>query len=157
MGVDIKTLARKTFEELFDKGHPSFLIDISELSFVGHDPVKEKAFSLGEEKEIAAGFRKAFPDLQCSVEDVITEGDRAVCRWRMTGTHEGPFLGLQPTGKRVKLDGITEMRFHGERLAEEWTQYDMLGFLSQLGVLPRLREVAGDWPVAPEADFGVGI
>lgn len=157
MGVDIKALAKQAIEELFDRGHPSFLTDISELSFVGHDPASERAVSLGEEKEIAAGFRAAFPDLRCRVEDVVTEGAKAVCRWRMTGTHQGPFLGIRPTGKRVSVDGMTEMRFHGERLAEEWTQYDMLGFLSQLGVLPRLREVAGEWPAPAGADLGVGI
>lgn len=157
MSVDIKALARKTIEELFDRGQTAFLNDISELSFVGHEPTRDRAVSLGEEKEIAAAFRAAFPDLRCSVEEVLTEGDRAVCRWRMTGTNEGPFLGIRPTGKRVTFDGITEMRFHGERLAEEWTQYDLLGFLSQLGVLPRLREVAGEWPVPPGADLGVGI
>lgn len=157
MGVDLKSLARRTIEELFDKGHPSFLADVSELSFVGHEPLKEKAVSLGEEKEIAAAFRKAFPDLRCSVEDVVTEGDKAVCRWRMIGTHQGPLLGLRPSGRRISVDGITEMRFHGERIAEEWTQYDVLGLLSQMGVLPRLREVAGEWPVPAGADVGVGV
>jgi predicted ester cyclase len=157
MGADIKALAKKTIEELFDLGHLSFLNDVSELCFVGHDPLKEKALSLGEEKQIASAFRKAFPDLRCAVEDAITEGEQAACRWRMAGTHEGPFLGREPSGKRVSFEGITIMRFHGGRLAEEWTQYDTLALLSQLGVLPTLREVAGDWDVPAGADVGVGI
>ena len=156
MGFDIKALARTTIEELFDRGHLSFLSDISELSFVGHDPTSESAVSLGEEKEIAGAFRKGFPDLRCTVEDVVAEGDRAACRWKMAGTHEGPFLGIRPTGNRVEFGGITLMRFHGERLAEEWTQYDCLRFLSQLGVVPTLRDVAGTWATGG-VEVGLGI
>ncbi len=157
MGFDIKAAARTTIEELFDRGHPSFLSDVSELSFVGHEPTSESAVSLGQEQEIAGGFRSALPDLRCTVEDVIAEGDRAVCRWRMAGTHRGPFLGIPPTGHRVEFEGITVMRFHGELLAEEWTQYDCLRLLSQLRVLPTLREVAGTWPTPPGAELGVGV
>ncbi len=156
MGFDIKEVAKTTIEELFDRGHPSFLSDVSELSFVGHEPTCESAVSLGQEEQIAGGFRGGFPDLRCTVEDVVGEGDRAVCRWRMTGTHRGPFLGIPPTGNRVAFEGITLMRFNGTRLAEEWTQYDCLRLLSQLGVVPRLREVAGPWPT-PRGEAGVGV
>ena len=141
---------------VFDQGHLAFLSDVSELSFIGHDPTSDEAVSLGEEKELAAGFRSAFPDLHCSVQDVVAEGNKAVCRWRMSGTHQGSFFGIRPTGRGVSFDGITEMRLHGERLAEEWTQYDLLGFLSQLGVLPKLREVASEWPSVGGEDLTVG-
>lgn len=142
MAMDIKTLARECVEELFDRGRTDFLNEVSELSFVGHDPVRTKGVSLDDAKQIAESFRAGFPDLRCSVNDVVTEGSRVVCRWRMTGTHQGPFLGFAPTGKRVAFDGISEMRFHDGRLAEQWTLYDCLGLLHQLGVLPSLEDLA---------------
>jgi steroid delta-isomerase-like uncharacterized protein len=137
--MDIKSLARTTIEELFDKGRTGYLNEVSELSFIGHDPVSLKSVSLDEEKRIAETFREGFPDLRCSVDDTITEGDRCVCRWRMTGTHSGTFVGIPPTGRKVVVDGISEMRFHQGRLAEQWTLYDFLGLLSQLGAVPSLE------------------
>ena len=57
----------------------------------------------------------------------------------MTGTHSGTFVGIPPTGRKVVVDGISEMRFHQGRLAEQWTLYDFLGLLSQLGAVPSLE------------------
>ncbi len=142
MATEIKALARETIEEIFDRGHPSYLADVSELSYIGHDPTSERSVSLHDAKEIASSFREGFPDLRCDVLDAITEGNIVTCRWRMSGTHRGPFLGFAPTGKQVEFEGITEMRFHGTRLAEQWTHYDVLGLLHQLGVLPTLAELS---------------
>ena len=134
-------MARQAIEELFDHGRTRYLEEISELSFIGHDPVSPKSVSLDDARLIAESFREGFPDLRCSVSDVITEGDRAVCRWRMSGTHQGTFLGFGPTGRKVAFDGISEMRFHGARLAEQWTLYDCLGLLHQLELLPSLDDL----------------
>ncbi len=142
MSIEIKALARKTIEEIFDLGHPSYLADVSELSYIGHDPTSERSISLHDAKQIAASFREGFPDLRCVVVDSITEGDVVTCRWRMSGTHRGSFLGFAPTGNHVEFEGITEMRFHGLRLAEQWTLYDCLGLLHQIGVLPTIAELA---------------
>jgi predicted ester cyclase len=150
MAMEIKALARECIEELFGSGRTSFLKDVSELSYIGHDPVRAKSVSLDDAMEIAESFRAGFPDLRCEVSDVVTEGSRVVCRWRMTGTHQGPFLGFAPTGKRVTFDGISEMRFHEQRLAEQWTLYDCLGMLQQLGILPSLEELAAARLPAPD-------
>lgn len=142
MAMDIRALARTTIEELFDQGRTGYLDEISELSYVGHDPVSRGAVSLDDQKRIAESFRAGFPDLRCAVLDAITEGDRVVCRWRMNGTHQGPFLAFAPTGRRVAFDGISEMRFRDGRLAEQWTLYDCLGLLHQLGLLPSLEDLS---------------
>jgi predicted ester cyclase len=142
MGMDLKTLARTTIEELFDAGRVGYLGEVSQLSYVGHDPISAKSVSLDDTKAIAESFRVGFPDLRCSVNDIITEGDRVVCRWRMSGTHGGLFVGCAPTGKKVTFEGISEMRFLGGRLAEQWTMYDCLGLLHQLGALPSVEEMS---------------
>jgi len=140
MGTDLKTLARRTIEELFDKGRPTALDDVSELSFIGHDPIAG-TISITDEKVIATRFREAFPDLRCAIHETVQEGDLVACRWRMTGTHSGTYLGLPPTGERVGLEGITIIRFHGNRIAEQWTHYDALGLLRQLGLVPTVKEL----------------
>jgi predicted ester cyclase len=139
MASDIRTLAKECIEELFDRGRTGYLAEVSELSYVGHDPVRARSVSLDDAMEIARSFREGFPDLHCSVDDVVTEGDRVVCRWKMTGTNQGTFLGFAPTGRGVSFDGISEMRFHGGRLAEQWTLYDCFGLLHQLDLLPSLE------------------
>jgi steroid delta-isomerase-like uncharacterized protein len=130
----------KTIEGLFDHGRGAALDDASELAFIGHDPIAG-TINLTDEKTIAARFREAFPDLRCAIHETVQEGDLVACRWRMTGTHTGPYLGLGPTGERIGLEGITIIRFHGGRIAEQWTQYDALGLLRQLGVIPTVREL----------------
>lgn len=78
----------------------------------------------------------AFPDLKATIEDIVAEGDRIVIRKRWTGTHRGPFLEVEPTGKDVEFEGMVIWRIEGGRLAERWAQIDRLGLLQRLGVLP---------------------
>jgi predicted ester cyclase len=79
----------------------------------------------------------AFPDLRMDVEDLIVEGDKAVARVRATATHDGEFMGVPPTGKRVGIQLIDIMRFDGDGLAcEHWGVADMLSLMQQLGVVP---------------------
>ena len=157
MASDIRTLAKECIEELFDRGRTGYLAEVSELSYVGHDPVYTRSVSLDDAMQIARSFREGFPDLRCTVNDVITEGERVVCRWRMTGTQRGSFLGFAPTGKHVAFDGISEMRFHGGRLAEQWTLYDCFGLLHQLELLPSLEELPAARAAEARAAVGQGI
>lgn len=78
----------------------------------------------------------AFPDLHVSVEDLIGEGDRVVGRNVVTGTHQGEFMGLAPTGTSVRYDEIFIFRFVDGRVAEIWGVVDVLSQRRQLGLLP---------------------
>jgi predicted ester cyclase len=140
MAGDLKELSRLALLEMFDRGHPEILEGLSWLSFIGHDPVRG-TLSLGATRELAKGFKGGFPDLQCTILDAIGEGERVACRWRMSGTHLGTFLGFESTGRRVAVDGIAFFRFHGERVAEEWLEYDAFGLFRQLGLVPTMEEL----------------
>ena len=78
----------------------------------------------------------AFPDLQITLEDMIAEGDKVVSRFMGRGTHQGEFMGIAPTGKRVEATAISIMGLEGGKLAEEWEQVDMISMLQQLGAIP---------------------
>jgi steroid delta-isomerase-like uncharacterized protein len=79
----------------------------------------------------------AFPDLRMSPEDVIASGDKAVARVRATGTHQGEFLGMPPTGKNVDVQLVDIIRFGDDGLAREhWGVFDQMTMMQQLGVLP---------------------
>ncbi|UCG24904.1 MAG: ester cyclase, partial [Chloroflexota bacterium] len=80
--------------------------------------------------------REAFPDFQLSIDEQVAEGDRIGAHWTMTGTHEGEFYGIPPTGKQVKHSGATFYRLANGRIAEVWFLADMMGLMQQLGVIP---------------------
>jgi steroid delta-isomerase-like uncharacterized protein len=77
--------------------------------------------------------RTAFPDYKGTIDALIVEGDTAALRYTAKGTHNGPFLGVQPTGKKVSYSGMTFLRIAHGRIVEEWLCFDGLGLIQQLG------------------------
>lgn len=86
-------------------------------------------------KEVYATLHGAFPDLHIAVEDLISEGDKVVARHTVTGTHQGEYLGLPPTGTSVTYNEIFIFRFVDNRIAETWGVVDVLAQLKQLGIV----------------------
>ena len=85
-------------------------------------------------------FKGAFPNSYFSVEDMIAEGDKVVTRKPFHGTHEGEFMGMPPTGRRVSMELIDIVRISEGRVVEHWSMGDNLGMMQQLGVIPRPGE-----------------
>jgi predicted ester cyclase len=85
---------------------------------------------------VFARLRQAFPDLHVAVEDLVAEGDRLVSRNVVTGTHQGEYMGLSPTGRSVAYDEIFILRFVNGRIAETWGVVDVLSQMRQLGAIP---------------------
>jgi steroid delta-isomerase-like uncharacterized protein len=88
------------------------------------------------QKEVFARLHTAYPDLQITIEDLIEEGDRVVSRHTVTGTHQGDYMGLPPTGAHVTYNEIFILRFEDGRIAETWGVVDVLSQLRQLGAFP---------------------
>ncbi len=87
-------------------------------------------------KRNVAAFRRAFPDLAWTVEDVIAEGDRVALRLTMRGTHLGKFRGIPATGRRVTMQEMVFWRVVDGHLHTIWSQGDALGLRIQIGALP---------------------
>ncbi len=88
-------------------------------------------------KQFAADFQQAFPDLQSTIEDQVAEGDKVVTRFRTRGTHQGESEDLgPPTGNRMEVTGITIEQFSEGKIVEDWTNWDALGLMQQLGLAP---------------------
>jgi steroid delta-isomerase-like uncharacterized protein len=81
----------------------------------------------------------AFPDLHATVLDMFAEGDRVATRIEIEGTHQGPLMGIPPTGRHVKWTDISLHRFTDGLIAEHWGESDMMGLMQQLGVIPPPR------------------
>jgi steroid delta-isomerase-like uncharacterized protein len=85
---------------------------------------------------IVAANLTAFPDLKWTVEDMRAEGDTVAVRYSMTGTHKGPFAGVEATGKAIRSESMTFYRLSHGKIIEERAQLDMLGLLRQMGAIP---------------------
>ena len=79
-------------------------------------------------------FLAGLPDLKFSVDDTISEGDKLVVYWTITGTHRGEFLGVPPTNKKVSFSGITINQIANGKILESTVIWDGLGLMKQLGV-----------------------
>ena len=93
-------------------------------------------------KQLQAMLLTAFPDFHFTVEDVLAEGDKVAVRLTASGTHQGVFMGIPPTGKHWTTTEIAINRIVGGKIAEHWANRDMLGFLQQLGVIPQMGEAS---------------
>ena len=70
------------------------------------------------------------------VQEILSVGDRVIVRWAGSGTHRGELTGIEPTGKSIEVEAISVFRIGGERIADEWTVWDALGLLQQVGAAP---------------------
>ena len=130
-----KAIVRYGTEEGWNQGNTAVFDEHLAADYVGHDPSGPLHGPEGF-KQFYATYRTAFPDTHLTIEDQIAEGDTVVSRWTATGTHQGPLMGIPPSGKRVRVTGITITRFASGKLAEEWFNYDTLGMLQQIGAIP---------------------
>jgi len=130
-----KGVAAMSFEEGWNQGNTAVFDELLAADYLDHDPSGPVHGPEGF-KQLYATYRSAFPDTHLTIEDQIAEGDKVVTRWTGTGTHQGPLLGMAPSGKRVRIMGMTITRFANGKAVEDWSNYDTLGMLQQIGALP---------------------
>jgi len=124
-------VTRKALEQVCARGDlelaqecyaPDFVDHVNALDFHGHEGIRRSTDL----------YRDLFDDLQIRVVDQITEGDRVVSRWVMTGSNRG---------RPAELSGITISRMEAGRIVEDWTALDSLELLRQLGLVRTLLAV----------------
>lgn len=77
----------------------------------------------------------AFPDWHIEIVDMISEDNKVAIRWQGQVTHEGSFIGIPPTGKRITVSGINTYHISNGKVASEWEQTDTISMLRQMGIL----------------------
>lgn len=90
-------------------------------------------------RKLFASMLNAFPDGRFTVSDEVAEDDKVVMRWGFTGTHKGELMGIAPTGKQVAMTGISITRIVDGKIVEAWEEWDSLGMMQQLGVVPTVK------------------
>jgi steroid delta-isomerase-like uncharacterized protein len=130
-----KMSIQRWVEVAWNNGNLAIADEVYSADYFLHDPAGP---ILGTEalKQFVATFGTAYPDIHTTIEDMIAEGNKVVWRYTVRGTHKGEFMGIAPTGKSITLTGILISRFAGDKVVEDWNNYDALGMLQQLGVIP---------------------
>jgi steroid delta-isomerase-like uncharacterized protein len=137
MTGDNITVVRRLIDEAFNEGRLETVEETVGTDFVGYDPaLPEPIRGVEAQKEIIAGYRRAFPDVHITIDEVITQGDKVVTRWTARGTHRGDLWGIESTGKEVTITGISIDTVQNGRIVEGWTNWDTLGLMQQLGAIP---------------------
>lgn len=130
-----KDRIRRVIEDLYSRGDLSVAEELYDTNYIRHDPATpDVGTGLSAIKQVVNTYRTAFPDLELTVEDIIAEGDKVLGRWSARGTHRGELQGASPTGKRFEIAGLTLMQFADGQIVEEWTNWDVLGMMQQLGI-----------------------
>ena len=135
---EIKALAHRWFDE-WNKGKAAFMAVVDELhatDIVTHGGSDEETRGLKDFKQDCSDVFTAFPDVHCTIRDMVAEGDKVAIRYTWTGTHKGELKGILPTNKKVAMWEIMIDRIAGGKFAEIWTRYDTLGLMQQLGLAP---------------------
>src|SRR6266849_2362693 len=131
-----KALVRRIFEEGLNQNNPSVFDELLAPDFVIYDAPPGMQHGLEGFRQVVAMFRTAFPDIHVTFEQEFAAGDYVIHRGYTTGTHQGEFQGIAPTGKQVKIKSIDIWRVANGKAVENWVQMDMLGLMQQLGVIP---------------------
>jgi steroid delta-isomerase-like uncharacterized protein len=138
MSEQNRNVVRRMVDELWNKGNLLVADEIFAPTYLHHD---DSTPDLGKgpegEKKRVNLYRTAFHDLRLSIEDLLAEGETVVARWSCRGVHKGELNGIAPTGKQFAITGVTIVRFSNGKIVEGFVNWDALGLMRQLGVVPQ--------------------
>lgn len=135
-----KALMHRVYEEGFSQNNLDVLDELIASDFTDHNPNPGQPPGLEGLKQFISSMHTVLSGLQVNVEDMVAEGDKVVARLRISGTHQGEFMGNAPTGNQVTFTGIDILRIDNGKVVEHWGNVDELGMLRQLGVIPESEE-----------------
>jgi len=139
-----KHAARRWSEELWSRGDLSVADEIVAPAYERHDPGDPfPAHGPEDVKRIVTMLRTMLPDFRIEVEAVLADGDFVVSRYTSTATDTVGFMGMPPTGRRIRAAAIQIFRFADGKIVESWAARDDLGVLKQLGHWPPSQPDAG--------------
>lgn len=138
MSEENKALARRWFEEVWNKGRADAIGEMAADNLVAHgleDTSGDEVTNVGEFRVFHAAFRSAFPNIYVTVEDVIAEGDKVAARCHVRAVHDGDLSEIKATKNPIDFSGIAILRIENGRIAEAWNNFDFLKMNKQLGLM----------------------
>jgi len=135
-----KAIARRFFLEQDRRKGPldPDIVAADYIACIGSNPSMDIAGHSG----FGEMFYRGFPDIYHTIDDVIADRDTAVVRFTLRGVQSGDFMGIPATGNPIEVSAIAILQFANGRVAQLTAQFDQLGMLQQLGVIPSPGEQA---------------
>jgi steroid delta-isomerase-like uncharacterized protein len=132
---DNKQIVQRFIDECWNQGNLNAVSELLADDCRYHDPVFPSLTSGAENiKNHIQNCRNGFPDLMFTTDDTIAERDEVVIHWTVSGTHKGQFLGMPPTNKRASVTGTSINRMEGSKIAEMWSNWNLMSLMEQLGI-----------------------
>jgi len=136
-----KSLVRRYYEDVLNGGNVGLLDELAVPDYDEHSPFPGQPNGIEGLKArigaILASFRPVF-----TLHELIADGETVVAYWTNTGTHQGEFMGIPPSGRTVTISGVDIHRLRDGRMAEHWHVIEELQMLQQLGVIPAQQGAA---------------
>ena len=133
-----KFLARQFMERAFNEGDLTIVDEALAQDGIDHQEPLGTNFAT-HLKEVITMLRTAFPDLHFEIHAMLAEGELVAFRSTMTGTHQGPFQGLLPTGKQISVAHMHFVRFVNGKTSDLWHVWDIAGLMRHLGTVAAPR------------------
>jgi steroid delta-isomerase-like uncharacterized protein len=131
---DNKSIVRRLYEEVWNKRKLEVVDELISPSHALNDPIVSSS-QIGPEsyKRRVVELTKSFPDLRFTIEDTITEKEKFVVSWIISGTQKGEFMGIPATGRKISVEGITIHHITNGKILDSYARWDALGLMRQLG------------------------
>ena len=127
-----KAIYRRFIQLIFNEGRLDRIDEVLDPGYVYHDAPPDTPPGPDAVRQAVEMFRAAFPDLKITIEEQIAEGDKVCSRTTTRGTHRGSIFGLQATGRKIVMPGLTLVRIVDGRVGESWVKNDVAGLMKQL-------------------------
>jgi steroid delta-isomerase-like uncharacterized protein len=139
MSADNKAIVRRLYEEVWNKRKLEIISEIISPSHALQAPnISGSSIGPAAYKRNVSLFLAGYPDLRLTIQDIISEKEKVVACWTMSGTHKGDYMGVPATNKKVSVDGITIHHIANGKIMDSYSNWDALGMMQQLGAVPAL-------------------
>jgi predicted ester cyclase len=133
---DIKTKARRSWEEVIPSGDPTALADVMHADLVDHSARPGEPQGLDGVAHTMRWLHEVFSDLRFDIHHVVGDGDTVAVHCTLIGRQTGDLMGIAPTGRPVATPMVHILRFRDGKAAEHWAIHDNLATMRQLGAVP---------------------
>ena len=131
-----KAISRRFNDEVKNQHNLAAIDELLSDDFINHSEIPGFPSTRAGVKAFFAYWVQAFPDLTCTINEIVAEGDKVVDTFTIEGTHQGEFMGIPATGRRVKYNGMHIFSYKNGRIIGHWNVMDFLTQMIQLGVVP---------------------
>lgn len=129
-------IVRRMNEEVWGDGDLDLIDEFVAADYVEHNTASpEDLHGPDGYKQNVEMFHGAFSDVTVTTEQLLAEGDKVVNHYTIDAVHDGPFMGVEPTGSEVSVTGIALAVFEDGQIVEDWSNVDVFGLMQQLGLV----------------------